>query len=163
MYPALAPTSFSSPFNYTQLQAFHFLKGYMQLTLHNPSKKKLNAVTVILTESLHDAWYQIEDEPELHGPPEKKINVGDLQPGKNRTVHIWTPFAYVDWHRTRLPILFEVTADEFDKFTLKFPFPGYLKSLLLWRLSWYFALASVIANIVIWLPDLVRWFSSLRT
>jgi hypothetical protein len=107
----------------------------MKLTLHNPSKKKLNAVTVILTEYVREALYQIEDEPELHGPTEKKINLGDLQPGKSRKVHIWTPFAFVDWHRTRLPILFEVTADELDKFTLQFPFPGYLKSLLHWRLS----------------------------
>jgi hypothetical protein len=162
-YPSLAQASFSSPFNNTQLDAFHFLKGYMKLTLHNPSKKKLNAVTVILTEHLREALYQIEDEPELHGPIEKKINLGDLQPGKSRTVHIWTSFAFVDWHRTRLPILFEVSADEFDKLTLKFPFPGYLKSLLLWRLSWYVALVSIIITVAIWLPDLVRWFSRVRT
>jgi hypothetical protein len=135
-YPSLAQAPLSSPFNNTQLDAFHLLKGYMKLTLHNPSKKKLNAVTVVLTEYLREALYQIEDESELHGPTERKINLGDLQPGKSRTVHIWTPFAFVHWHRTRLPILFEVTADELDKFTLQFPFPGYLKSLLLWRMNW---------------------------
>jgi len=143
-YPSLAQASVSSPFNNTHLDAFHFLKGYMKLTLHNPSKKKLNAVTVVLTEYLREPLYQIEDESELHGPTERKINLGDLQPGKSRTVHIWTPFAFVDWYRTRLPILFEVTADEFDKFTLKFPFPGYLKT----RSNWYLALVSLIFSIV---------------
>jgi len=161
-YPSLAQASSGSPFNTRQLDAFHFLKGYMRLTLHNPSKKKLNAVTVILTEHLREALYQIEDEPELHGPNETKINLGDLQPGKSRTVHIWTSFAYVDWHRTRLPILFEVTADEFDKFTLRFPFPGYLKSILHLRLGWSIALTAWVLAILIWLPDLIRWFSRLR-
>jgi len=131
----------------------------MKLTLHNPTKKKLNAVTLILTEYLNEPLYQIDEGPELCGPTEKKIIVGDLQPGKGRTVHIWTTFAFVDWHRTRLPILFEVTADEFDKFTLKFPFPGYLKR----QLGWYVALIALILNILIWLPDLIRWFSRLRT
>jgi hypothetical protein len=68
----------------------------------------------------------------------------------------------VDWHRTRLPILFEVTADEFDKFTLRFPFPGYLKSILHLRLGWSIALTAWVLAILIWLPDLIRWFSRLR-
>ena len=133
-YKPVDQTTPSSPFSARQLDVFTYLRGYMKLTLHNPSKKKLNAVTLILTEYLNEPLYQIDEGPELCGPTEKKIIVGDLQPNKSRTVHIWTAFAFVDWNRTRLPILFEVTADEFDKFTLKFPFPGYLKTLLVWRL-----------------------------
>jgi hypothetical protein len=112
---------------------------------------------------LNELVCQIDDGSELFGPTEKKIVLGDLQPGKTTTLHIWTPFAYVDWDRSRLPILFDVAADEFDKFTLKFPFPGYLRSLIIWRLGWYSAVLSTIIALAVWLPDLVRWLSRLTT
>ena len=47
------------------------LSGYMKLALHNPSKKKLNAVTVTLADSLSQPLHQIEDQPELRD--ERKI------------------------------------------------------------------------------------------
>ena len=120
------PASSSRPrFDTSQLDVLCYLRGYMKLTLHNPSKKKLNAVTVTLTDSLRDPLHQIEEQSELRGPAERKILFGDLQPHQSRTLHIWTTFSYVDWHFTRLPILFEITADELDKRTLKLPFPNY--------------------------------------
>jgi hypothetical protein len=160
-YPSLAQTSFSSPFNNTQLDAFHFLKGYMKLTLYNPSKKKLNAITVTLAQVLADPLYQIDDQTELHGPVERKILIGDLQPHRSCTIHIWTSFAYVDWHYTRLPILFEITADEFDKRTLKFPLLGYLKSQRQGRASRYFMWASLGFSAAIWLYLLLEWYRRL--
>jgi hypothetical protein len=156
-YPSLAQTSFSSPFNNTQLDAFHFLKGYMKLTLHNPSKKKLNAVTVTLAQVMAEPLYQIEDQIELHGPVERKILIGDLQPHRSCTLHIWTSFAYVDWHYTRLPILFEITADEFDKRTLKFPFPGYLKSQWQQRATW---VSLGLSNVVIWVCIILFYWNT---
>jgi hypothetical protein len=153
-YPSLAQASFSSPFNNTQLDAFHFLKGYMKLTLHNPSQKKLNAITVTLAQVMAEPLYQIEDQPELRGPVERKILIGDLQPSQSCTLHIWTSFAYVDWHYTRLPILFEITADEFDKRTFKFPLLGYLKSQRRGYVMW----ASLGFSAAIWLYLLFHWY-----
>ncbi|MEA2884915.1 MAG: hypothetical protein QOH32_4171 [Bradyrhizobium sp.] len=135
----------------------------MRLSLRNPGKKKLNAVTVTFGEHLTELVYQIDDGPELFGPAERKIVVGDLQPSKTTTLHIWTQFAYVDWDSSRLPILFSVAADEFDKFTLKFPFPGYLKSALIWRLGWYAAYLTAIIALSVALPELVRWLARLKT
>jgi hypothetical protein len=146
------------PFSVRQLLEFRFLSGYMKLALYNPSKKKLNGVTVTLTDTMNGPLYQIEDGPELGGPEERRILIGDLQPYQTRTLHIWTSFAYVDWHPTRLPILFEITADEFDKRTLKFPFPGYLKSLLIWRILRYVTWTSVCFAVATWLFRLVDWY-----
>jgi hypothetical protein len=147
----------SKPFD-RQLYTLADLRGYMKLTLHNPSKKKLNAVTVTLTDDLSRPLLQIEDQPELHGPTEKKILLGDLQPHQSRTLHIWTGFPYVGWHYTRLPILFEITADEFDKRTLKFPFPNYLKSLVQWRISRYVMWAGIAIAIISWGFTLHSWY-----
>jgi hypothetical protein len=47
-----------------QLETLSDLHGYMKLTLHNPSKKKLNAITVTLKEAgVFGPLHQIEDEP----------------------------------------------------------------------------------------------------
>jgi hypothetical protein len=156
-YKRIDPTSPNHPFTSGQLGALLFVEGYMRLMLHNPTKKKLNSITVSWTSDLITPLYQIDHESELHGPAEKKVLLGDLQPRQTRTLHIWTSFAFVDWHYTRLPILFEVTADEFDKLTLKFPFPGYLKNLALMRVSWYIVLVSMVLNVIVWGPDLFRW------
>jgi len=112
------------------------VRGYMKLTLHNPSKKKINAVTVTLL-SLSGLLYQIENQPELHGPDERKVLLGDLQPHQSCTLHIWTSVSYEGWYYASLPGFFEITADEIDKRTLKFPFPGYLKSLVSRRVNHY--------------------------
>jgi hypothetical protein len=145
----------AGPFNPQQLDVLSFLRGYMKLTLHNPSKKKLNAVTVTLTDILGEPLHQIEDQPELRGPTEKKILLGDLQPHQSRTLHIWTRSSYVDWHHTRLPMLFEITADEFDKRTLKLPMPNYLKSLLHRRASWCVMWTSIGIAVATWLFVLI--------
>src|SRR5687768_13786892 len=50
-------------FDRQQLNVLSFLDGYMKLTLHNPSKKKLVAVTVTLTDTLAEHLHQIENQP----------------------------------------------------------------------------------------------------
>ena len=147
----------AGPFSSEQIGVFPNICGYMKLTLNNPSKKKLNAVTVTLTDNLMRGLHQIGDQPELRGPAEKKILLGDLQPHESRTVHIWTDFAYVGWDYSRLPILFEITADEFDKRSLKLPFPNYLKSLLRVRLLWAFNVTIIGFSTVYWLLILLDW------
>jgi hypothetical protein len=127
----------------------------MKLTLHNPSKKKLTGVTVTLTDTW-GALHQIEDQPELHGPTEKKILLGDLQPHQSRTLHTWTQISYVGWHYTKVPTLFEITADEVDKRTLRLPFPTYLKGLLRLRVLWSFNVAMFALAAVFWLIYWVR-------
>jgi cellulose synthase/poly-beta-1,6-N-acetylglucosamine synthase-like glycosyltransferase len=113
--------------------------------------------------------HQIDDQPELLGPAEKRVLLGDLQPNQSRTLHVWTDSPYTMWNYARLPSLFEITADEIDKRVLKLPFPSYLKSLLLQRLKWasiYFAVAywvllalaerDVIRNFFLWLWKLLH-------
>jgi hypothetical protein len=145
-----------TPLNPQQLDVLPFIRGYMKLTLHNPSKKKLTGITVTLTDTW-GALHQIEDRPELHGPTEKKILLGDLQPHQSRTLHTWTKSSYVGWHYTKVPTLFEITADEVDKRTLKLPLPNYLKSQFHHRASRYFMWTSMGFAAAIWLFLLISW------
>jgi hypothetical protein len=102
-------------------------RGYICLIIHNRSKRRINAIAVRLTASLPDFLHQVEGEMDLHGPNENTIHVGDLQPRQSRTVHIWATVSMTDWLPSALKALFDITADEFEKQTLKLPPPIYIK------------------------------------
>jgi hypothetical protein len=110
-----------------QLDMLIRLRGYISLTIHNRSKRRINAIAVRWTASVVDCLHQVEGQSDLRGPRENTIHVGDLQPRQSRTVHIWTTVSMTDWQPKPLTTLFDITADEFEKQTLKLPSPTYIK------------------------------------
>jgi hypothetical protein len=103
------------------------LRGYIRLTIHNRSKRRINAIAVRWTASIPDFLHQVEGQSDLHGPAENSIHVGDLQPRQSRIVHIWTAVSMTDWLPKDLIALFDITADEIEKQTLTLPYPIYIK------------------------------------
>lgn len=152
-------------FSRQQFELIPNISGYMKLTLHNPRSKKLTAVTVNLKSSAGPIFgflYQIDDELALLGPTELKIVLGDLQPHQSRSLHLWAGAPCADYYYKNLPPMFDVTADEYDKRPMKFPFPNYLKTYIEYRASRYFMWASISISLTFLFYQIARFVAAYR-
>ena len=139
-YPSVGVPTASLPLSRPQLEFISDIRGYMKLTLHNPTSKKLTALTVVIRYGIGNLYkflYQTDDEPTLRGPTELKIVLGDLQPHQSRSLHVWADVPYPNFYFKNLQPIFDVTADEYDKRPMRFPFPNYLKTYVNYRASRY--------------------------
>ena len=109
-----------------ELKKWEYVQTLAILTFHNPSKKRLNRVSVIVTKFLREGFVQVDDgetEPANQG---KLITVGDLQPGHSATLKLWSNYTWTDFSPMVLRDLFKVSADELDRVFISYPAPKYV-------------------------------------
>ncbi|RWQ42900.1 MAG: hypothetical protein EOS21_07310 [Mesorhizobium sp.] len=100
--------------------------GYVSVVLRNVGKKKVSGVTVTVgAETLIiNGTYQVDDDVDLkpvkNGLP---IPVGDIAPGQNRVLHIWSASNYSDYPYNSIKSMFSVSADEFHLTRKTYPLP----------------------------------------
>jgi hypothetical protein len=103
--------------------------GYTSVTLRNVDKKKLSNVTVTVAQTvLLNATYQINDEATLKAVKDMPIHVGDIQPGHNKVLHMWTTSDYSDYWFPSIKSMFSMSADELHSTRKTYPLPTYLRT-----------------------------------
>jgi hypothetical protein len=152
-----------------KLDILSSLRSYMQLTLHNHGKEKIEAITVTLIGD-HPSKYlfQVDTQPELLRPNGDKVVIGNLQPDRSLILHIWSESIVENWHYPTVKNLFKVTADKLYKRTFRFPLPLYLRDkigqLVFTSLAIFVPL--ILLNSLYWLykiyitqEDAIHWFN----
>jgi hypothetical protein len=115
--------------------------SYVELKLTNGSTRKLTSVSVI-PRGFFTGTYQIENSDHLLKiERDVVIQIGDIIPKHERTIHFWLMTNVTDYPYTSLKKAFEVSADEIDSVRIKLPAPGYLQDRLRNRLLWIGPLA----------------------
>lgn len=100
------------------------LYGFAALKIKNTSTKKIQNVTV-RTGDVGNAYYSV-GEDSGNASKTKLIAVGDLQPGHERTVHVWCSRHLPDSSSYEMARNFRISADELDRVHYEYPFPPYL-------------------------------------
>jgi hypothetical protein len=104
-------------------------KGYTMLTITNTSKKKISGVSVFVSDVGFDVFCQIDDDGELIKVKRGKPNVvGDIQPGHSRVMHVWSLMDMTDSNFASIKNLLQVSADERDSVSVRFPMPSYIRT-----------------------------------
>lgn len=109
---------------YGRLKELEKTRTYEKIVLKNASRKRLNNVSI---SQPMGGFYQLGDGETQSYEGGEKINLGDLQPRHDVTVHFWQRSANFVNYISRLKSDIKISADELDRVSFKFPQIEYMQ------------------------------------
>lgn len=122
--------------------------SYIEIEIKNTSKKRIDGITLVLSETGNDICYQVEEDDNLLSVEQgQKIELGNLQPDHCLNLHVWCGYD-VGRRGTELKKILRVSADEIDRVQFRYPLPDYQKYRYVMRMLNIIWIISLIVGLV---------------